>query len=76
VVICTAGFTVIERLWDALTEPAASVIVTEKLKGVAEVSVGAVPDNVPEVERSSQAGKPVACHVRGVVPPVSANVWL
>ena len=75
-VICTAGFTVTERLCDGLTEPAASLTVTEKLNGVAEVSVGAVPDNVPEVERSSQAGKPVACHVRGVVPPVSANVWL
>jgi len=46
------------------------------LNGVAEVSAGAVPDNVPEVERFSHAGKPVACQVRGVVPPLSANVWL
>jgi len=71
-----AGYTVTERPCDPLTAPAASVIVTEKLNGVAEVSGGAEPDNVPDVDKFSHAGKPVACHVRGVVPPLSAKVWL
>jgi hypothetical protein len=76
VVICTAGFTVTVRLCEALTALAVSVTVTEKLKGVAELAAGAVPDKIPEADKLSHAGRPVDCHVNGVVPPLSANVWL
>ncbi len=74
--IWTAGLTVTARFCEALTAPAASVTVTEKLKGVAELTTGAVPDSVPDDERLSHVGRPLACHVKGVVPLLSAKVWL
>ncbi len=58
VVIRMPGLTVTERLCDALTAPAASVTVTEKLNGVDEVTTGAVPDNTPAVDRLSHVGSP------------------
>ncbi len=76
VVIWTPGFTVTVRLCDPLTAPAASDTVTEKLKGVADVSTGAVPVRTPAVDRVSHDGKPALCQVSGVVPPPAASVWL
>jgi hypothetical protein len=35
-----------------------------------------MPDSIPEAVKLSHVGRPVACHVRGVVPPPSANVWV
>ncbi len=76
VVIRMAGLTVTVRLCDPLAAPAASVTTTEKLKEAGDVSTGAVPERTPAVDRLSHVGRPVACQVKGVVPPVSANVWL
>ncbi len=41
-----------------------------------DVSAGAVPERTPACDRLNHDGKPVACHVKGVVPPLKANVWL
>jgi len=76
VVISTAGFTVTESAWLALTAPVLSVTCTLKLYGVAVATDGAVPVNTPAAESESQAGRPVGLHVNPGVPPVSANVWL
>lgn len=74
VVIWIAGFTVTERVCGALTALALSPTVTEKLKGVAVATTGAVPESTPAGESVSHAGSPVASHVNGGVPPDSASV--
>jgi hypothetical protein len=56
VVMVTAGLTVMDNGWTALTAPALSVTVTEKLNGVGAVTTGAVPLRVAPVS-VSQAGR-------------------
>jgi hypothetical protein len=72
----TAGLTVMERGWTALTAPATSVTVAEKFRTVCDETEGAIPVNVPAAESDNPAGNPMACQVNGAVPPVSERVWL
>jgi hypothetical protein len=71
-VMTRAGLTTRVKLW--LDEaPLASVAVTLTVYGV-PVLVLAVPVMAPLALMANPAGKPVADHVIGVVPPVNVTV--
>jgi len=67
------GLTVTERACAGLTAPVPSEAVTEKMKGVAAATTGAVPLRVEPV-RVSHAGSPAAAKLSVPVPLEAARV--